>query len=110
VARGYKTISSGLDGIEAYHRHIRFKWLLLCALAVSTFLLMLICVNAGTAKINPMQVLKTILGGGGEKDRIVIWRIRMPRVVSALVAGAGLSVSGCVMQNTLKNPLASPSP
>ncbi len=110
MARGYKTISSGLDGIEAYHRHIRFKWLLLCALAVSTFLLMLICVNAGTAKINPMQVLKTILGGGGEKDRIVIWRIRMPRVVSALVAGAGLSVSGCVMQNTLKNPLASPSP
>lgn len=39
----------------------------------------------------------------------MIWRIRLPRIVAAVVAGAGLSVAGCVIQNNLRNPLASPS-
>jgi iron complex transport system permease protein len=40
---------------------------------------------------------------------MVIWHIRLPRIIGAIVAGAGLSVAGCVMQNNLRNPLASPS-
>jgi len=38
----------------------------------------------------------------------VIWDVRMPRIVAALLAGAGLSISGTVMQSVLRNPLASP--
>ncbi len=96
-------------GIEVYHQHIRRKWLILSILLVAVVLMMLICVNAGAAKLNPLEVLKTILGYGDEKATIAIWRIRMPRVIAALIAGVGLAISGCVMQNTLKNPLASPS-
>jgi iron complex transport system permease protein len=96
-------------GVEAYHAHIKRKWLILVAMIIIVFLMMLICVNAGASKLNPFQVLKTILGYGDEKATIAIWRIRMPRVIAALVAGVGLAISGCVMQNTLKNPLASPS-
>lgn len=97
------------EGIRAYHEHIRRKWLIVFVLAVLVFLLMLVSVNAGASKLNPLEVLRTILGQGDEKAAIAVWRIRMPRVIAALVAGAGLSVAGCVMQNTLKNPLASPS-
>jgi iron complex transport system permease protein len=39
---------------------------------------------------------------------LVIWNIRLPRVLAGIIAGAGLSAAGCVMQNNLKNPLASP--
>jgi iron complex transport system permease protein len=40
---------------------------------------------------------------------VVIWNIRLPRVIAGIVAGAGLGVAGCVMQTNLRNPLASPS-
>ncbi len=42
-------------------------------------------------------------------DTRIIWNIRIPRVLSAIIAGAGLSVSGLVMQTNLGNSMASPS-
>ncbi len=39
----------------------------------------------------------------------IIWNIRIPRVLAAIIAGAGLSVSGLLMQTDLNNPMASPS-
>lgn len=38
----------------------------------------------------------------------VLWTMRMPRVVMALVVGAALSIGGAVMQSTVQNPLADP--
>lgn len=38
----------------------------------------------------------------------VVWQIRLPRIVGAIIAGFGLGLCGCVMQAVLKNPLASP--
>ncbi len=46
--------------------------------------------------------------GSGAHERI-IWNIRIPRVLAAIIAGAGLSVSGLIMQTSLNNPMASPS-
>ncbi|QNM05054.1 FecCD family ABC transporter permease [Qiania dongpingensis] len=104
-----ETIREQKEQISGYHRHIRRKWIILAALSVVTLLLMVVCVNAGAADMKLGQVFRAILGRGEEKDWIVVWRIRMPRVIAAVVAGSGLSIAGCVMQNALKNPLASPS-
>lgn len=38
----------------------------------------------------------------------ILWRIRIPRVLLAMVAGAALSVAGCVFQALFRNPLAEP--
>ncbi|MFC1512799.1 FecCD family ABC transporter permease [bacterium] len=38
----------------------------------------------------------------------IIWDLRFPRILLSLIVGAGLSVSGCVLQGILKNPLAEP--
>lgn len=103
------TLVNSVNGIERYHSYIKRKWLVVIFMFLAVLLMMTVCVNAGAAQLNPFEVLKTILGYGDEKATIAIWRIRMPRVIAALVAGIGLAVSGCVMQNTLKNPLASPS-
>lgn len=39
---------------------------------------------------------------------VVIWNIRMPRILLALLCGAGLSVAGCAFQSLFSNPLATP--
>ena len=39
----------------------------------------------------------------------IIWNIRFPRIIAAIVAGAGLSISGLIMQTCLNNVMASPS-
>ena len=43
----------------------------------------------------------------GKWDKI-IWKIRLPQALAAIVAGVGLSVAGVAMQSILRNPLGSP--
>ena len=96
-------------GIAGYYRSIRKKWFLLLGLAVLTAFLMLASANAGSSDLSLGEVCRALLGLGDERSFVVIWRLRMPRVIGAVVAGAGLAIAGCVMQTCLKNPLASPS-
>ncbi len=46
--------------------------------------------------------------GLGVPDPLVLWQIRAPRTVLAALVGAGLGVSGAVLQGALRNPLADP--
>ncbi|MCF7792009.1 MAG: iron ABC transporter permease [Victivallales bacterium] len=47
-------------------------------------------------------------GSSAETARIVIFNIRLPRLIAAIISGGGLALSGLVIQTLLKNPLASP--
>lgn len=102
-------ILEGSDKLGYYTRYIKRKWLILVLLGLAVFVMTVISINAGSSYIDPWEVIKTIFGFGSGNSPLVIWQIRMPRIITAIVAGAGLSVAGCVMQNNLKNPLASPS-
>ncbi|SFL59062.1 FecCD family ABC transporter permease [Halanaerobium salsuginis] len=62
---------------------------------------------AGSTKINMTDLMAIINGRRGMVYNI-IWNIRLPAVLTALVAGVGLALAGAVMQTILKNPLASP--
>ena len=44
----------------------------------------------------------------GDQTEQILWTIRMPRILLALLVGAGLSVSGCAFQSLFANPLATP--
>ena len=50
-----------------------------------------------------------LFGKGTPAQIRIIQNIRLPRVLAAVIAGAGLSISGLIMQTTLNNPMASPS-
>jgi ABC-type Fe3+-siderophore transport system permease subunit len=44
----------------------------------------------------------------GISNRLVFWEFQIPRLLSAVLAGAGLSLSGLLMQNLFQNPMAGP--
>ena len=59
------------------------------------------------------SLMRTITGFQGElpslaTDTVVVWTIRLPRVVAAVVVGASLAVSGAIFQAVTRNELASP--
>ena len=67
------------------------------------------CLFAGSSNMSFAETLEALFGGGTAAHRRIIWKIRMPRVLAAVIAGSGLAVSGLVMQTTLNNAMASPS-
>ncbi len=81
----------------------------LIAMVVTVFAAGILCLFVGSSNISLRQVLDTLLGGGNGAQNRIIWRIRLPRVLAAIIAGAGLGVSGLVMQTTLNNTMAAPS-
>ncbi len=68
----------------------------------------LISLNTGYSKLSPSEVLHAIIGGGREKENLILFSFRLPRIVLSMLVGAGLAVSGCLLQGVTKNPLADP--
>ncbi|ADE54796.1 transport system permease protein [Coraliomargarita akajimensis DSM 45221] len=63
----------------------------------------------GSRALTPMEVWEALRGGGdNEIYRQIIVDFRLPRVVTALLAGAALATSGLMMQTVFRNPLADP--
>ncbi|SMB79708.1 iron complex transport system permease protein [Desulfonispora thiosulfatigenes DSM 11270] len=98
-----------LMNTEGYYKYTARKKIIIIVLVILIVIFSVIAINAGSIKFNFYQVIQAILGKGTDNSNIVIWQIRLPRVLTAIIGGAGLSVAGCVMQNNLRNPLASPS-
>ena len=100
---------SPLTNIESYNGYIRFKKIFLLALATVTLATALAAIACGSSGLSISQVVTTLLGKGTEQTDVIVFNIRLPRVITAVVVGTGLAVVGCVMQSLLKNPLASSS-
>ena len=71
-------------------------------------LLTIYSLKVGSYNLTYQNLFSALWGDGSETIRHVLWDIRLPRMVAAIIAGAGLGVAGAVMQNVLRNPLASP--
>lgn len=95
--------------VEAFQRQVARKRLIILGLVLFALVLAILAINAGAANTNPLQVFRALLHLESGTSSIVIWNIRLPRVIAGIVAGAGLAGAGCVMQTCLRNPLASPS-
>ncbi|MEE1088634.1 MAG: iron ABC transporter permease, partial [Bacteroidaceae bacterium] len=78
-------------------------------MALAVFATAILCLFAGSSNMTLREALNALLGSGSAAHSRIIWKIRVPRVLAALIAGAGLGVSGLVMQTTLNNAMASPS-
>ncbi len=93
---------------QAYARYRRSRNLLLVVFLVLVVVLALFALATGAIKIPLSTILKALVTADRSGQGRVIWDVRMPRVLAAILVGAGLSISGTVMQSVLRNPLASP--
>lgn len=68
----------------------------------------LISLNMGTLKIPLSEVIKAFNGTGSEQNYTVLVHFRLPRMVIAILIGAGIAVSGAILQSVSRNALADP--
>jgi len=66
-------------------------------------------VTNGMFDMSILEVVNTLVGlEDNEKFRLVIFELRLPRIVIAILVGIGLALAGCVLQGITKNDLADP--
>jgi len=92
-----------------YSKYIRRKWLALIITGAAALGAAIVSLSVGAAGLPLAEVLRVLAGGGEDTSRIIIFNVRLPRAATALSVGAALAMAGCVMQNVLRNPLASAS-
>ena len=82
-----------------------------CFALLFLLLVLFLAVNllTGSTAIPPREVLRALFGTG-EQDtvRSIVWNIRLPRLLSALILGGALSVAGFQLQTFFANPIAGP--
>lgn len=71
--------------------------------------LLIIGIGIGSSWISPARVLMALIGNGTDTDKIIVWTLRLPRVLLAILAGAALALAGLQLQRVVRNPIASPS-
>ena len=78
-------------------------------LVISVITLGFVCLFVGSSHMSIKECFDALFGKGSAAQVRIIQNIRIPRVLAAIIAGAGLSVAGLIMQTNLNNPMASPA-
>ncbi len=78
------------------------------SLIVITLIAILLDLGWANWPLSISEVIDVLLGGGSSVDRTIVLDINLPRVVMGMFVGAGLAISGAVMQALFRNPMASP--
>ena len=94
----------------AYRRNQAKNLTFLAGVSILLVIAFLLSLRAGSYNTPTLELVKGILGRAEDaRINLVVQSNRLPRICTALVAGAGLGIAGCVMQAILRNPLASAS-
>jgi iron complex transport system permease protein len=62
----------------------------------------------GSTRLDATEVLRSLFGQGTHGSELIVTQFRLPKAITALIAGAAMSVSGLLMQTLFRNPLAGP--
>lgn len=69
----------------------------------------IIAIGLGSVFIPVSDILSTIFGSSSKAvNATIIWDIRLPRVLLAMIIGANIAISGALLQAVMGNPLADP--
>lgn len=89
---------------------MRWRWPgILFLLLLASAVLLLCGLLLGPIPIAPAQVVNVLFRFDGTSEAHIVREVRLPTVLTAWTAGAGLAVSGLLMQTLFRNPLAGPS-
>jgi iron complex transport system permease protein len=94
---------------EEYKQYTQKKIFVLLITFLLLTVIFLLSVSLGAVNIPLDELLPSLLGlTENGKYLSIIWHIRLPHALTAIVAGAGLSITGAALQSILRNPLGSP--
>jgi len=104
-----KPVKSRQKAADEYSLYIKRKWMALIFLATLLLVVILVSISVGSAGLPLPEILRALFGSGQAQSRIIVWNVRLPRIATGISVGFALAMAGCIMQNVLRNPLASPS-
>lgn len=80
------------------------------ALLGVTLVTILLVLSRGAVPLSPWEVMHILLAPHQtiEGNAFIVWELRLPRVVLAVMVGGALALSGLILQSLVRNPLASP--
>lgn len=86
----------------------RRRALVLAVVFVAVAVVIVASLSIGDYPITPADVWRTLWGGGDRAQTYVVFQVRLPRLLMALLVGAALGAAGALLQSLLRNPLAGP--
>lgn len=86
----------------------KLKLLIILISLVLLGVLIIVTIGIGSVSISVKEIIDTFLGHGNEINESIIMDMRLPRIIIAVFVGAGLSISGALLQSIMNNPLADP--
>ncbi len=92
-----------------YIRKTNAKVLFLCVSTAVLLICIFFSVFIGSSSMTFADTWHALFMNSSNAYNRIVWNIRIPRIIAAVIAGAGLSVAGLIMQSTLGNSMASPS-
>lgn len=98
------------DAIADHRRRERRRWRVAAVFAAATLASLVLDVATGPSLLPPGEVLRSLSGIGSRAAMTdtIVWDLRLPMALMAIVVGAALGAGGLEMQTILNNPMASP--
>ena len=88
--------------------HLRY-WIAFGFLALLLMIFIVWNINFGSIEISVREIMEILFLRKGEDTALnIVWEIRLPRILAAIILGGALSVSGFLLQTFFGNPIASP--
>ncbi|PDV90376.1 ferrichrome ABC transporter permease [Rhizobium sp. H4] len=86
----------------------RQSFLAIGLIVIAAILAAMIGLLIGAKTLSAETAIRVLLAPDGKIESILVWTLRLPRSLTAAAGGAGLAVSGYVLQTLTRNPLADP--
>ena len=104
------TIPQTASGSAGYRRRHARRATLVGALAVALLASLVLDIVSGPSGLGYADLLRVLLhpDTASRIDRVIVWDVRLPQALMAVLVGAALGLAGAEMQTVLNNPLASP--
>ena len=98
------------EAVVAYSRSARTKLFAIAVLAALAAAALLLDIATGPSSISPLTVLQGVFDPSSlsTAQQAIVWQVRLPYALMAMMVGAALALAGAEMQTVLNNPLASP--
>jgi len=108
-----ETVSEAVKAVrEEYRRFIGRKVAFIISCVVLIFILAGISATLGSYPITVTEVysiiFRCLFQSPETTKEVIVWDLRLPRILMGILAGTGLAIAGTIMQAILRNPLASP--